>query len=364
MPGLLRTAVVALALGFAPAMPAMASQICDQLGFALATLGDRSEPAVEALKYARAIAAQKLSLRTLDASMRQTRCSSGSLVVVGADNDAECARLTAKQQRMERNLEILEAKRLSVLSEDDVGARRRQLVAALDDNRCNAEPILVSTPGTDGTAPLVQDETGGMETIRVPSTEPDYDGNAFVDLGGAAANGSFRTMCVRTCDGAYFPVSSHASPLGFRRDAQVCSMMCPGTETELYYHPLTSESEEMRSAMTGRPYADLDNAWRFRTEKPGSQPQCGCNFSLYYQEMIRRQSYIKNPDAIAKPPGAIVWVKPVLRPSLKSSDILAENHAARPERAYRPNAHIRLVGPQFLPDQRIDFTSPSRQLTR
>jgi hypothetical protein len=364
MPGLLKTAVVALALGLCPTMPAMASQICDQLSFALATLGERSSPSVEALKYARAIAAQKLSLRALDESMRQSRCSSGSMVIVGAGNDGECARLTAKQQRMERNLEILEAKRVSVLSQDDAGQQRSTLVAALEDNRCNAEPILVSTPGIDGTVPLVRDENGGMETIRVPSTEPDYDGNAFVDLGGAAANGSFRTMCVRTCDGAYFPVSSHASPLGFRRDAQVCSMMCPGTETELFYHPLTSESEDMRSAMTGRPYAEMANAWRFRTEKPGSQPQCGCNFSLFYQEMIRRQSYIKDPAAVAKQPGAIVWVKPALRPSLKTDDTLTASNAARPERAYVPNAHIRRVGPQFLPDSRIDFTGAAKPLTR
>jgi hypothetical protein len=358
MSGFARTITVALLLGLVPAGQSIASEICDRLGFELANLGDRDEPTAEARKYARASAQQKKSLRELDDSMRTSGCSTGSMVVIGGPNAAECGRFEAKKSRMERNLEILESKRLSLLSKDASGLERRKLAAALDQNRCNQEPTLVSTPGEDGSEPLVRDDPNGMETIRVPSDEPNYSNRQFVDLGGAAMNGNYRTMCVRTCDGAYFPVSSHASTLSFGRDAQVCSMMCPGSETQLYYHSLYSESSEMRSTATGRPYDELENAYRFRTRKPGSKAECGCNFALYYREMMRRQSYVDNPDSVPAKESSIVWLKPALRTSLDRTKEAAAILPRPKERTYLPDTHIRVIGPQFLPDKGIDFTKP------
>jgi hypothetical protein len=358
MSGFARTIAVAVLLGFGPAGPSTASEICDRLGFELANLGDRDGPTAEARKYARAIEQQKQSLSDLDQSMRTSGCSNGSMIVVGGPKAAECSHLEAKKSRMERNLEILDNKRLSLLSQNAPEAEHQRLVAALDENRCNEQPTLVSTPGEDGAEPLVLDDPNGMETIRVPTDEPNYNDSQFVDLGGAAVNGSYQTMCVRTCDGAYFPVSSHASPLDFSRDAQVCSMMCPGSETELYYHSLFSESSEMRSTSTGRPYDELQNAYRFRTEKPGSKAECGCNFALYYKEMMRRQSYVSDPGSIPAKESAIVWMKPALRTSLDKGKEVAANLAKPKERAYVPDARIRVIGPKFLPDRGIDFTKP------
>lgn len=360
MTAYLRTTAAALLLGLLPTAHAVASDSCDQLRFQFATLTDNDEPNVEAEKYARAINAQKQSLAVLELTLRKVGCSSGSLMVIGGPNAMKCEHLGAKLDRMKRNLEILENKRVSLTSEGGIN-KRQQIIDALKQERCNEEPQLVSTPSEDGTEPLVRDDPNGFETIRVPSGEPDYHGSQFVDLGGTATNGTLRTMCVRTCDGAYFPVSSNASPLNFQRDAQVCSMMCPGTETELYYHPLMSESSEMRSAVTGHPYSDLPTAYKFRVEKPGSQPQCGCNFSLYYKEMMRRQSYVDDPASIPKKESAIVWVKPALRPSLKK-DLVAENVAKPKVRDYVPNDSIRVIGPKFFPDKKIDFTRSQTEM--
>ena len=112
----------------------------------------------------------------------------------------------------------------------------------------------------------------------------------------------------------------------------------------------------MRSTSTCRPYDELQNAYRFRTEKPGNKPECGCNFALYYKEMMKRQSFVANPETLAEKPGSIVWLKPALRSSLDKSDQLAANTPLK-ERDYVPNSHIRVIGPQFLPDKRIDFTA-------
>ena len=94
---------------------------------------------------------------------------------------------------------------------------------------------------------------------------------------GPGATGSFRTLCVRTCDGSFFPISSDASPADFQRDAETCRQRCPGAETALYYHALTTEeTDQMVSAATGEPYADLPSAFAYKTRDRSQNGQCGC----------------------------------------------------------------------------------------
>ena len=353
------TATVTLLTGIGLAGPLGATPICDQLRFDLANVRENAGATSDARKFARAIAEQKSSLRQLDFTLRQQGYSAGSMVVIDDAPNGQCEQLEAKQARMERNLEILEQKRISLLSGNQSGLVRQQLVRALEENACTNQPMLVSTPGEglDG-EPLVRETVDGMETIRVPSTDPDYGDSQFVDLGGAARNGSFRTMCVRACDGAFFPVSSHASTLNFRRDAQVCSMMCPGTETELFYHSIQQESADMRSATTGRAYEDMPHAYLFRTQKLEDKGQCGCNFSLYYKEMMKREARVRDPASQPVQQSAIVWIKPELRGGL-THDIADAKPRIR-ERSYRPSDKIRIIGPRFLPDDNsLDFKTPT-----
>lgn len=354
-------AAVSLLIGSILAGPVSAAPICDQLRFELANFRENAGSVADARKFARAIAEQKLSLRQLDFAMRQNGCSSGSVIVVDGGADGECAKFENKKARMERNLDSLEQKRISLLSQSQSGLARQQLIRELDENDCNNAPLLVSAPdnGFEG-EPLVRNDPNGFETIRIPSAEPDYGDSQFVDLGGAAVNGSFRTMCVRSCDGAYFPVSSHASSLNFRRDAQVCSMMCPGTETELFYHSIRQESADMRSAATGRAYDDLPNAYLFRTQKSENKGQCGCNFSLYYKEMMKREAYVRDPASQPESQSSITWVKPELRGGLKTTKDVAALKPKLTERAYKPSDKIRIIGPRFLPDDSgLDFMQPT-----
>ena len=46
---------------------------------------------------------------------------------------------------------------------------------------------------------------------------------------------TYRTLCVRLCDGYYFPVSFSTLPNHFQRDADVCQSQC-AAPAELYYH--------------------------------------------------------------------------------------------------------------------------------
>lgn len=91
-----------------------------------------------------------------------------------------------------------------------------------------------------------------------------------------------RTVCVRTCDGYYFPVSFSTKRNAIDDDALACSNLCPGRDMELYYHKTSGETaEQMVSMMTGDPYTALPTANSFREKY---HPRCGCDYSLLKPE--------------------------------------------------------------------------------
>jgi len=348
------------ALAVALSGGAAASELCARLTNELSVLSETYSAPAKVRKYARAIAEQKLSIRELRQGLREAGCSSGSIFVTKAASSDECGELEDKMARMETNLAILNEKRISLMTGQEEDGRRQQLLAAIDENRCNDQPVLVNAePVPHEAESFATDMPDGYETIRVPQSQDGYGDSQFVDLGGSATNGSYRTMCVRTCDGAYFPISSQATSLSFQRDAQVCSMMCPGMETELFYHSIRQETDSMRSAVNGRPYGELDNAYRFRTTSGSKDKACGCNFSLYYKEMMRREAFISDPAKREEKQSSIVWLKPELRGQLDGNVAASTPVKQAKLRDYTPDARIRQIGPKFLPDSEgVDIRAP------
>src|SRR5579871_6112353 len=73
------------------------------------------------------------------------------------------------------------------------------------------------------------------------------------------ASGGSYLVCVRSCDGGFFPVSY----VGDRESlAKLCQALCPQAETQLYSMPFGGTIEESVS-MSGMPYGSLPNASKF-----------------------------------------------------------------------------------------------------
>ncbi len=83
--------------------------------------------------------------------------------------------------------------------------------------------------------------------------------------GGGLAAGSYRTLCVRTCDGYYFPISFAAKNSELKRDEAACHALCPGQEVALYVQP-TGRDGGPSVSLAGTPYAALPTAFRYRSE--------------------------------------------------------------------------------------------------
>ena len=71
---------------------------------------------------------------------------------------------------------------------------------------------------------------------------------------------------MRTCDGRYFPLNGTDN----QSRAAICENFCPSCKTEVVYG---SDIDHAATA-SGKPYAQLPNAFRYRTEAVAG---CSCN---------------------------------------------------------------------------------------
>lgn len=93
-------------------------------------------------------------------------------------------------------------------------------------------------------------------------------------------SGTFRTVCVRLCDGAYFPVSFAAAPDRFARDEAACQRGC-SAQSRLFVYRNPGESPRSMVDLDGRRYSELDVAFQFKTK---FDPSCSCNANPWEQE--------------------------------------------------------------------------------
>jgi hypothetical protein len=78
--------------------------------------------------------------------------------------------------------------------------------------------------------------------------------------------GGGQAYCVRTCDGRYFPISASDN----QSRAASCNSFCPASETKVVY----GSAIDNAATETGKPYSELPNAFRYRTEIVAG---CTCN---------------------------------------------------------------------------------------
>ena len=75
-----------------------------------------------------------------------------------------------------------------------------------------------------------------------------------------------QAYCVRTCDGRYFPISAADG----QSRAASCNSFCPASETKVVY----GSTIDNAATETGKPYSELPNAFRYRSELVAG---CTCN---------------------------------------------------------------------------------------
>lgn len=251
---------------------------------------------------------------------------------IAGDVIAQCAALNAKIAEMEDNLGKLDGQ--SARPNGNVRRERIRILDAMQFAACNdqgdeAEEATANDPVSDqGGATIIR---GGEATSL--SFNESYPQHIVIGRSQPQGLGEYRTLCVRTCDGYFFPMSNAADVSDFQRDEKNCAASCPGTEIELFYHLNAGQPQEsMVSARSGQPYRNLATAYRYKRVDLPRVPACGCNVSLN-----RNFSVIAGEG---RPVPSAPQAKPVEEPQAPIA----------PRPAPDPNRKVRAVGPTFLPD--------------
>jgi hypothetical protein len=143
---------------------------------------------------------------------------------------------------------------------------------------------------TDSLSPLAMDHatrpaashkaastSASITPPRVSSDNPENDATAdFIRSSGS----TYRTYCVRLCDGYYFPVSFQATADKFARDEATCEASC-GSPARLFVHVMPGGGPGTMVSLAGLPYTGLKTAFQFRVKYDA---QCRCTAQPWAQE--------------------------------------------------------------------------------
>jgi len=351
-----------LVASLSPATPSAAASayLCDDLRGQLADIPVTIGTGNMSRRLASSIEEQKQEIRAIEEEARSRGCGNGGSSIAGAEEASACDELQSSLDRVQENLRYLLARQADMQGGTD-DATRSRLETALRENGCD-EPMdgqseIIATPEEPPATPEQQAMRAdtfyppmGEEQGFAPPASPPY---------AAGGGAGLQTVCVRTCDGGFFPMTTNATPLNFQQDASACARMCPDVTTELYYRYLPyQESSEMVSAATGQRYSGMPYAFAFRKRKPGEKSACTCNLPAYYEQM-RRDKAISSPDSGSS--GSSIITIETEKP--KPPQAAAAAPVAPPEeRPYDPSASkVRRVGPQFLGSDQgsIDLRHPA-----
>jgi len=245
----------------APAPATASNPVCVRLESQLATM-DRgaSDPAhVDQVKRAEdAAARQQAELDRVVAQSRRENCESVGFFSLFQSRSPQCGPLTAKIQDMRNNLDRVtsDLERLKSGNVDQDG-QRRALIGQLAQNNCGAQ--YASAANTAG-------PRGFFDAL--------FGGGTIVNPGGdGAPSGTYRTVCVRACDGFYFPISYSTVPSRFADDQHTCQRLCPASEVTLYSYRNPGEDMQQAVSASGQPYTALPNAFLYRKQFTAA---CSC----------------------------------------------------------------------------------------
>jgi hypothetical protein len=238
-----------------PSAAASSNPICVRLESQLAALNQGAGDPARADQIRRtedAIAKQQGDLDRTVAQAHKAGCAGQGFFALFSALSPQCGPITSQIQQMRGSLDRMISD-LEQLKNGNTGqeGQRRALIGQLAQNNCGAQ--YTAAANSWGGPQGFFDALFGGGTIISPA-------------GDGAPSGTYHTVCVRACDGFYFPISYSTVPSRFADDARACQRQCPAAEAELYSFRNPGENMEQAVSVTGQPYTSLANAFRYRKE--------------------------------------------------------------------------------------------------
>lgn len=247
--GALAAAAFAALFASSPAFPQNAE--CARLQAAIA-----SAPRGGGGQFAAAAERQRGELARAEGAANALGCNNQKFLFFGSDPPAQCGEVKGQIARMRANLADLQSRS---------GGGRADLIA-----RYNAECGAAQPSGGPGN--ILQALFGGFvrsvapPPMAVPDIPPPDQQQQVIEKSiekekrSANVSAGSYAVCVRTCDGSFFPVSYGGAG---ERLEDVCRSLCPNADVALYSYPFGGTIEQAVS-ITGEPYVNLPNALKFQ----------------------------------------------------------------------------------------------------
>ncbi len=339
-----------------PPQGAPVNPMCPRLEAQLAALdrgGGTGDPARDdqVRRYQEAASKQQGELDRVTSQAKRTGCDSSGFFSLFSGQSAQCGPINNQIQQMRANLEQITTslERLRGGFGADRENQRRSILLALAQSNCGPQYAnAVRGPGN------FLDNLFGNNNPVPPGA----------DLG--PQSGTFRTVCVRTCDGAYFPISFATVPARFPDDEKTCKALCPAAEATLFTYRNPGEDINQAVSINGQPYTSSPNAFRYRQE---FNPSCACKAAgqtwsdalksiddraaaeqqgdiIVTEESAKKMSRIPSKSAPAAAKKGTTAAVPA--DAAPAADAPASATAASPGTSSE-NKPIRSVGPTFIP---------------
>jgi hypothetical protein len=322
-------------------------------------------------KFEAAATNQQTEIDRQEATSRRMGCAQNRFFMMLSNQPQQCTPLNNKIQQMRDNLEKIQAdaERLRGEPPPEREGQRRTILAALAQSNCGAQYQQQAAAPPPRRAGLFESLFGPRSTTPA---EPGAPGGGDVP-GMSTPAGSYRTVCVRTCDGFYYPISYATNATRFAEDEKACRASCPAAEVQLYSSPTGGSINDAVSVNAQQPYTALPNAFRYRTSLDQS---CSCRHpgeswsqalksiddptveqgDIVVNDQKARQLSAPRVDAqgrpIRVPPPAPRTAQTAPQPAAQAAvpapaapKTDADNTPSKPD----PNRKVRDVGPTFLP---------------
>jgi hypothetical protein len=265
------TAPAVAQFGYPPASPPAAASpsgatavarnpVCLRLEGQLAAVdrgGTDPAKAEQIRRNEEAAAKQQSELERLAEQSQRLGCQGAGFFALFSGQSPQCGPLNNQIQQVRSNLNyyLTETQRLQGDSGEREG-QRRGVLAALGQNDCGPQYRQFANAGPGG---FFENLFGGN--------------SAPFSSAGMPLGGTYRTLCVRTCDGYYFPISYSTVPGKFAEDEALCRRLCPATEVTLYSHRNPGEDVARAVSAGGKAYSELPSAFSYRKQL---NPTCSC----------------------------------------------------------------------------------------
>lgn len=184
---------------------------------------------------------QRAELQRTAAYAEQLGCNRRQFLFFGSPPPPQCGQIEARMATMRGNLDRL-------MNAVDRGSAQRNNLVARFNQLCTRQ---AAAPRN-----MFDQLFGG-------GNPEDLQTDDFLPPEETGPRRGSKAVCVRTCDGYFFPVSYTATGQSPDRLFDICRAQCPNAETQVFTY---SPSRDITDAVSisGQPYTSLANALKYR----------------------------------------------------------------------------------------------------